>query len=383
MNSFVISRLVLTDFRNYRSLRLDMDTRPVVLTGANGVGKTNLLEAISFLSPGRGLRRANLVEPANQMGDGQWAVSATLSGPEGEVALGTGLAKSPTEADKATKRSVKIDGQPVKSSASLAGKLGVNWLTPQMDRLFLEGASGRRRFLDRLVFGIDALHAKRTSEYEKLMRQRNRLLKSLNFDDAWLSSLERQMAELAVAISAARVDTVEHITMEMAENRSQTTFPQAILQADGTLESYIATSPALTIETDYREQLAQNRRADARSGGTSIGPHRSDLKVYHRQKDMPAHLCSTGEQKALLISIIFADARLQSRLLGSVPVLLLDEITAHLDEERRHALFDEIENMGTQAWMTGTDYQLFSELGTRAQFLTVSDGTASPTSQTI
>lgn len=379
MDPFAIHRLVLTDFRNYQSLRLDIDARPVVLTGANGVGKTNLLEAISFLSPGRGLRRAALTDPVNQTGDGQWAVSATTSGPGGGQVVGTGLILNPANPDIAPRRSVRIDGQSVKGSAALAGKLGLNWLTPLMDRLFVEGAAGRRRFLDRLVFGLDPLHAKRTAEYEKLMRQRNRLLKSGRFDAAWLSSLERQMAELAVAIAAARVDTVTQITAELAQASPTSGFPKADLEVEGELERNITVDPALQVETDYIEKLSASRQADAHSGGTSTGPHRSDLKVRHKDKNMPAHLCSTGEQKALLISIILADSRLQAHILGSVPILLLDEITAHLDAKRRSALFEEIEHMGAQAWMTGTDYQLFSELGERAQFLTVDNGELTPT----
>lgn len=379
MDSFAIHRLVLTDFRNYPSLRLEMDSRPVVLTGANGVGKTNLLEAISFLSPGRGLRRAALNDPVCQTGNGEWAVSARTSGPAGDQSLGTGLIRNPANPDGAPRRAVRIDGQAEKGSAALAGKLALNWLTPLMDRLFVEGAAGRRRFLDRLVFGLDPLHAKRTSEHEKLMRQRNRLLKSGRFDAAWLSSLERQMAELAVAIAAARLDTVTRITAELDRPSPSADFPKAVLEVEGALETDIARHPALKVETDYLEKLANSRRGDALSGGTAIGVHRSDLKVRHKDKDMPAHLCSTGEQKALLISIILADSRLQAQILGSVPILLLDEITAHLDAKRRSALFDEIEHMGAQAWMTGTDYQLFSELGERAQFLTVDNGELTPT----
>lgn len=381
MSAFAITRLILTDFRNYDSLRVETDARPVVLTGLNGSGKTNLLEAISFLTPGRGLRRARLGDAANKKGGGQWAVAADVRSPHGTTTLGTGLTVSPSEnGNKETtdRRSVKIDGKMKNSSAALANQLRVNWLTPQMDRLFQEGASGRRRFLDRLTFGFDPAHGKRTAVFEKVMRERNRLLKQGHYDKHWIASLERTLTESGVAIAAARQEAVDRLNAAMTFNGTgyvSSAFPKAGLNVSGTVEDWLQNMPALAAEDTYRERLESSRHIDEKAGSTTLGPHRSDLGVRHKDKDLPADLCSTGEQKALLISIVLADARLQAGQQGQAPVLLLDEITAHLDQTRRQALFDEIEQMKAQAWMTGTDYSLFAELGDRAQYLTVDNGT--------
>jgi DNA replication and repair protein RecF len=381
LSAYVITRLVLTDFRNYTHLKVEADDRPVVLTGANGSGKTNLLEAISFLNPGRGLRRAKLTEAANVRGGGGWAVAADVTSEMGTSTLGTGVISTTGNAENketAERRSVKIDGQTVSGSTALADYIKVSWLTPQMDRLFQEGAGGRRRFLDRLTFGFDPAHGKRMTAFEKVMRDRNRLLKDGRQDRHWLASLERSLAETGTAIAAARRETAARLNgaMTAAEQGARTSaFPKAELTAQGLLEGWLEEMSALAVEDRYRAELEVARRLDALAGSTRLGPHRSDLAVLHKDKGVPAGLCSTGEQKALLISIILGDARLQAGLQGRAPILLLDEITAHLDEARRIALFDEIEDMKTQAWMTGTDYALFSELGNRAQFLTVDDGT--------
>lgn len=381
MTPHALTRLVLTDFRNYTYLKIDADNRPVVLTGANGSGKTNLLEAISFLSPGRGLRRATVSEPSRTHGPGGWAVSGTVLCDGIEQKVGTGLVSSETHSGPGReRRSVRIDGVTKSGASSLAEIFKITWLTPQMDRLFQEGASGRRRFLDRLTFGFDPAHARRTNLFEKLMRERNRLLKERRFDPAWLNSLEHQLAEQAIAISAARVETTTRLNeaMDMESSApSKAAFPKAHLTIIGTLEAAVSTMPALALEERYRETLSKNRPIDAKAGTMTVGPHKSDLDVLHIEKQQLARLCSTGEQKALLISIILADARLQAGLQGKAPVLLLDEITAHLDQKRRIALFDEIDRMKMQAWMTGTDYLLFSELGDRAQFFTVDSGTIS------
>ncbi|MCF8468248.1 MAG: DNA replication/repair protein RecF [Sneathiella sp.] len=381
MSAFAITRLILTDFRNYAHLKIETDERPVVLTGQNGSGKTNLLEAISFLTPGRGLRRARLAEAANVSGSGGWTVAADVRSRTGESTIGTGLVNNAAETENketGDRRSVKIDGQNMSGGAALSDHLKVSWLTPQMDRLFQEGPGGRRRFLDRLTFGFDAGHGKRTTTFEKVMRERNRLLREGRHDPHWLGSLERTMAETGTAIAAARVETVNRLNtaMEAAEEMPRTSaFPKASLSVQGLIEDWLQEMSALAAEDLYREKLAAGRRLDTAAGSTALGPHRSDLEVLHKDKNLLAGLCSTGEQKALLISIILGDARLQAGLQGQAPVLLLDEITAHLDRKRRIALFDEIEDMKTQAWMTGTDYALFSDLGERAQFLTVDNGT--------
>ncbi len=379
VSAYVITRLILTDFRNYTHLKVETDARPVVLTGANGSGKTNLLEAISFLTPGRGLRRAKLVDVAKTNGAGGWAVAAEVHSADGECRLGTGLLAGggSTEGEPTERRQVRIDGQTMSGAAALADYFRVSWLTPQMDRLFQEGASGRRRFLDRLTFGLDPAHGRRMTSFEKVMRERNRLLKEGRFDRHWLASLERTLAQTGTAIAAARREATERLNGVMSATEQDAparAFPKAELGAEGLLEGWLEEMSALAVEDRYREELETARRQDAITGSTGQGPHRSDLAVLHKDKGMPAALCSTGEQKALLISIILGDARLQAGLQGRAPVLLLDEITAHLDARRRTALFDEIEDMKTQAWMTGTDYALFSELGSRAQFLTVENG---------
>jgi len=373
-SSLSLSRLTLTRFRSYAHARLDLDRRPVVLTGDNGAGKTNLLEAVSFLSPGRGLRGARLAE-VEQMGaaGAGWAVAAVLQTPMGEVEIGTGRECLDNDRDR---RAVHIDGHPAKSQTALADHVTMVWLTPVMDRLFQEGAAGRRRFLDRLVFGFDPAHAGRLSRYEHSLRERARLLKDGRFDDGWLSSLEDQMATSGVAVAAARLEVVRRL--RAACDRGIGPFPAVDLSVTGTVESWLGAGPALAAEDALRQSLRESRRVDAAGGGAAVGPHKSDLDARHQAKDMPAALCSTGEQKALLLAIVLANARLLAAETGTAPLLLLDEVAAHLDGERRHALFDEILALEAQAWMTGTDAAMFAPLGGTAQRFRIENGTAVP-----
>jgi len=369
-----LSRLVVTDFRSYAQSELRLDERPVVLTGENGAGKTNLLEALSMLSPGRGLRGAAHHEIARADGPGGWAVAATLETDTGPLRLGTGI--EPGEEASRT-RLVRVDGKQASGPSVLAQYLRMLWLTPAMDRLFLEASSERRRFLDRLVMGLDPTHGTRVNAYERALRERNRLLSENILDPAWLGGVEEQMAEYGVAIAAARLETLGRLrgALDAAEDLlgAGRPFPRAELALDGLLECELETAAAVDVEENFRQQLAETRTRDAAAGRSLSGPHRTDLAVRHLAKDREARLCSTGEQKALLIGIVLANARMLSAH-GIPALLLLDEIAAHLDETRRAALFDEIVNLRLQAFMTGTDAGLFEALGNRALSFRVENG---------
>lgn len=374
-----VTRLGLTDFRCYRSLRLTLDARPVVVTGPNGAGKTNLLEALSFLSPGRGLRRAKLDEVGRRSGgpetgpDATWAVSASVAVGDEPMEIGTGLAPASADGVASRRRVVRIDGAEARSQAALGERIGAAWLTPEMDRLFIEGRSERRRFLDRLVFGFDSAHAARLGEYERGMRERARLLRDgragASADDAWLAALEDRMARAGVAVAAARVGFVARLDTACAFGIGP--FPAASLAVEGEVEGWLAEMPAVDAEERCRERLAASRRRDAEAGRAGFGVHLGDLACRHVEKDTPARICSTGEQKALLIGIVLANARLQALERGLAPLLLFDEVAAHLDAERRVALFEEICAAGAQAWLTGTDAQVFAPFGDRAQYFGV------------
>jgi DNA replication and repair protein RecF len=375
-----VRQLRLTDFRNYRQLRLDCDISPVVLVGDNGAGKTNLLEALSFLAPGRGLRRARLDEVCHRArGDeacSAWAVAATLDTPDGRVAIGTGIEPAKSEGGL-PRRVVRIDGRPAASQTALGRHVAAVWLTPQLDRLFLDGASERRRFLDRLVTALHPEHASDVAAYENAMRQRARLLGEGNRDPHWFTALEDIMARHGVALAAARADTVQRL--DAAARLGIGPFPRAALAMAGETDRWIASMAALDAEDRLRAELAASRLRDAESGTTSNGPHRSDLAVRHLDLDLPAAEGSTGQQKAVLVSIALAHARLVTLSRGRPPILLLDEIAAHLDSERRVALFDEVVALGVQSWMTGTDAELFKPLVGRAQILRVTDGSIAAT----
>jgi DNA replication and repair protein RecF len=364
-----IVRLTLTDFRSYGFLRLETDARPVVLTGPNGAGKTNVLEALSFLTPGRGLRRARMAEVSRRdAGPGApWAVAAAVRRPEGAAEIGVGREAG------SERRVTRIDGRPARSQAMLGDVLSAVWLTPVMDRLFTEGAAGRRRFLDRLAYGFDTGHAGRLSAYEHALRERARLLKAGRADPAWLDQLEGAMAENGIAAAQTRRATVDRLTRATVEAAGP--FPAAALAVTG-VEDWLAELDDAAALARLRQALAASRRRDAESGGAAEGPHRSDLKVRHLPRNLPAEQCSTGEQKALLVSIVLAQARARAADKGVAPILLLDEVAAHLDRERRTALFDELTALGAQSWLTGTDPEHFAGLAGRAQFFHVADSVA-------
>ncbi|HLG49241.1 MAG TPA: DNA replication/repair protein RecF [Reyranella sp.] len=366
-----VRQLRLTDFRNYRQLRLDCGPEPVVLVGPNGAGKTNLIEALSFLAPGRGLRRARLDEVARRPEASTWAVAATLDTPEGRLAIGTGL-EPPRGEGGLPRRVVRIDGRPAGSQTALGLHVAAVWLTPQLDRLFLDGPGERRRFVDRLVTALHPEHAGDVAAYENALRQRARLLGEGNRDPHWFTALEDTMARHGVALAANRADTVQRL--DAAARLGVGPFPRAALAMTGEVDGWIAAMAAIDAEDRLRAELAANRLRDGEAGTTSTGPHRSDLAVRHLDLDLPAAEGSTGQQKALLVSIALAHARLVTLSRGRPPLLLLDEIAAHLDSERRAALFEEVVALGVQSWMTGTDAELFRPLAGRAQVLRVDDG---------
>ncbi len=370
-----LSRITLSNFRSYETLRLEPDAGLVVLTGANGAGKTNLLEALSLLSPGRGLRGARLADISRQSGDNtptsqvEWAVAAEFTTPHGAVSIGVGWAEA--DGEHGNRRAVRINGTPASGQTALAEHASMVWLTPAMDRLFVEAPAGRRRFLDRLVFAFDPAHAGRLQAYDKARRERARLLREGRSDDSWLGALERSMAERAVAIAAARLDLIERLKRAIAEETGS--FPRPEIAMRGVIEDWLERHPALEVEENYRAALQKSRPEDSDSGSCE-GVHRSDLMARLSVGGPDAEQASTGEQKAILISLILAHGRLLARLKGRVPVLLLDEITAHLDARRRAALFEAIEDLGAQAWLTGTDEALFAPIRQSVQFYSVANG---------
>ncbi|MGI9404789.1 MAG: DNA replication/repair protein RecF [Hyphomicrobiaceae bacterium] len=359
-----IRTLRLTNFRNYANLTLDLTPDPVVLVGSNGAGKTNLLEAVSLLAPGQGLRRAPYPELGRIDGAGDWAVSADIETADGPVNIGTGLPYAGGSARGG--RIVRINQETVSGSGALADYLEMVWLTPAMDGLFTGPAGDRRRFLDRLILCFDPGYRARAGQFERAMRQRNRLLEMDHAAPAMFEGLELQMAETGVAMAATRNEAVQQICATIAERRltsPDSPFPWAELNLDGTVENWLHEMPAVDAEDAYIRQLAADRPRDRAAKRTLSGPHRSDLLVGHGPKDMPAKVCSTGEQKALLINLVLAHAALAKQAHdGGAPILLLDEIAAHLDEIRRAALFAEILNLGCQAWLTGTDQSAFGPL---------------------
>jgi DNA replication and repair protein RecF len=370
-----VERLRLTDFRNYAELALDVGPGPIVLTGPNGAGKTNLMEAVSLLTAGQGLRRAAYAE-LTRIGAQTWAVAGTVRTPSGPVTIGTGIESR--EASARSGRVVRVDGQTRSGSGTLPGEIDIFWLTPAMDGLFTGPAGERRRFLDRLIPSFDPGYRTRLGQFERAMQQRNRLLADNVREDARFAGLERIMAETGVAIAAARSAAVADLAATIAARREaapSSPFPWADLAIAGKLGTDLAHSPAVDVEDAYAAALRRLRERDRAAGRTLEGPHRADLIVGHGPKAMPAAVCSTGEQKALLVGLVLAHAdHVRHHRDGRAPILLLDEIAAHLDPQRRAALFDEIAAQEGQTWMTGTDPEGFSALVGRAQFLHVEEG---------
>ena len=368
----LVRRLTLSNFRNYRAATLEAGSRPIVLHGPNGAGKTNLIEAISFLAPGRGLRRATLEEVACNEGDGSWAVSTEVEGALGLATLGTGIER--TAEDGATaQRKYRIDREPVGTAAAFSDHVRIIWMVPAMDSLFTGAPAERRRFLDRLATAIDSEHSSRVNAFERALRSRNRLLEEPRPDAHWLDAVEHETAELAVAVASLRAETVGRLRAALSA-RAQSAFPPADIALDGWMESLLLGEPAVVVEERYREKLRENRGRDAAAGRTLDGPHLTDLAIVYAQKGIVAADASTGEQKALLIGLVLAHARLIAEMTGAAPILLLDEVVAHLDPSRRMALHGELAQLGAQVWMTGADPALFVEIEGQATLVEVHSG---------
>ncbi len=369
-----IRTLKLTDFRNYASARQDLDARPVVLVGDNGSGKTNLLEAVSLLGPGHGLRGRPYAELARKEGTGGFAIAATARTRHGEVEIGTGL-PSGTGGEGAG-RTVRIAGKE-RNAGALGEYVKQVFLIPAMDGIFTGGSADRRRFVDRLVLAIAPALRSSLGRYDRAMRQRNRLFQMREYSSALFEGLEAQMAEAGVAIAAARLDAVERLTALIEETqaaREKTPFPHAVLALHGLLETELVERPATEVEDLFRIRLEDGRERDRAASRALEGTHLSDLLVVHGPKNMPAAQCSSGEQKALLLGLVLAKAELIKAVENASPLVLLDEVAAHLDGVRRNALFEEILRLGVQAWMTGTDKELFLPIAQDAQILTVNRG---------
>ena len=353
-------RLRLNDFRSWESLEAPFTAPIVVISGENGVGKTNLLEAISLLGPGRGLRGARMGELGRRVEGAArpWAAAGRFATPEGAFDLGTGSDPEGTS----ERRAFRLDGQPVRTQSDLADRVAAVWLTPQMDRLFQEGASGRRRFLDRLAWALEPAHAREVAAHDNAMAQRNRLLHEARTDARWLAGLEDAMARHAVAVTATRRALALRLNAVLDGGAATGAFPAARMDLLCPIAASLAEEPALAVEEALRSALAADRRRDAAAGAAARGAHRADMTLVHLPKDQPASLCSTGEQKALLISTVLAHAALIAEARGFAPLLLLDEVAAHLDVARREALFAVLAALPAQVFLTGTEAEVFRPL---------------------
>ena len=373
-----VKRLTLSDFRNYRTLRINADFAPIVITGDNGCGKTNILEAISFLTPGRGLRSARLsdIKRIDAQSVAGWSVAAEILKNGEEYLIGTGVQKQLADENNDVdelrgyeRRIVKINQQKITQQSELGKYISAIWITPQMDRLFQGGPQPRRSFLDRLVYAFDLEHAKRTANFEHLYRQWFQLLKQGCKDDDWLSSIEREMAALGVAIAAARRELVARLNTFILHEPDDV-FPDVRIEIDGLIEKMLDDKSALNVEDFYVDNL-KKQRMNVVYNNSVDGVNHSDFKVFFKKKNMPADLCSTGEQKALLISVILAQTKCQILDKNFAPVLLLDEVVTHLDDKKRDALLEKISALNLQAWITSTEPQNFKFLSRKAQFFEV------------
>jgi DNA replication and repair protein RecF len=382
MNGFVsdgapmVRRLILSEFRSYPALDLAFGQRLIAFMGENGAGKTNLLEALSLFAVGRGLRRADLPEMAREGGSGGFAVSILVETDGGEHRLGTALEPAKGGGFERTSR---IDRNPVSSASAFADFVRLVWLTPALDGLFTGAPGDRRRFLDRLVLAVDPAHGSRVNALEKALRSRNKLLEAERLDAAWLEAVEREVAETGVAVAMARQETVGRLKALIADTRQEgDPFPWAALTLEGPIDAVLGTASALEIEDLYRGWLRDNRLKDRAAGRTLIGPQATDLLVRHGPKDVAADRASTGEQKALLVGLVLAHARLVAAMTGIVPIVLLDEVAAHLDPRRRAGLYAALDTLGAQVFMTGADPALFGDLPANSMRLAVTGGRVFP-----
>ena len=378
MFSTRIKNLSLTHFRCYPTLKLTFEGRIITFTGPNGAGKTNILEALSFLNPGRGLRRTKLSQAISTfpmslnagIGASGWGISSHVCVQEGVCHVGTAFTKTPGE--ETEKRVVRVDGKDLSSHSELEKMLSIFWLTPAMDRLLGEGASHRRRLIDKFASSLNPEHSKHLYRYEYALRERMRLLREGRYDPLWVSVLEEKMALEGVALTVARQEMIDLLMTSMTAHQKD--FPKAILSLEGELEALLETHSALDVEEMFKKNLHDKRDQDRVSGSASMGAHVSDVYITHDAKNIPLGMCSTGEQKVLLVSMILSHLRLHAVRRQETPILLFDEGLVHLDAHRRVALFKEIEALDAQTFFTGTDPSAFSELRTKCQFFDVQEG---------